>query len=209
MQRNMAGFTYRQEIYRKAIHLSSLWMPLAIYWLPRSLAAMLLGAALIAVLSFEVFRKHPQRQPGKLLNHIFGYTIRQHESAPGLHLTGASYVLIAAFIVCLAFPKPIAITALTIMLTADTAAALVGRRYGRTRILDKSLEGCAAFLVTALLCVSAIAWITSYGGHFVMAGFVAAITATAAELVSGRLHIDDNLTITLAAACSMWLVMHV
>lgn len=200
-------FSYRQEVVRKLIHLSSLWMPAVVYYLDQKSALHILGAAFAGVLLFEIVRKQLS-QMGYYTNRLFGFILRAKETAPGFHLTGATYVLAAAIAVTCLFPKPIAITALVIMLVADSAAALVGRRFGKTRILDKSAEGSVAFLVSALLCVIAIALVAGFHERFALGGLIASVVSTAVELSAGILPFDDNLTITLAAASSMWLVMY-
>ena len=167
----------------------------------------ILSVAFAGILLFEIVRK--QLSPmGYYTNRLFGFVLRKKEKAPGFHLTGATYVLAAAIVVTLLFPKPIAITALVIILVADSAAALVGRRYGKIRVLDKSAEGSVAFLVTALLCVIAIALFTGFHERFALGGLIASVVSTAVELSANLLPFDDNLSITLAAASSMWLVMY-
>lgn len=199
-------FSYRQEVARKLIHLSSLWMPAAIYYLDQKTALSLLAIAFAGVLLFEVVRKQLS-QMGHYTNRLFGFVLRDKEKLSGFHLTSATYMLAAALIVTYFFPKLIAITALVIMLVADSAAALFGRRYGKTSVLGKSLEGSTAFLITALLCVIGLMFTFGLHSRFALGGLFAAVASTAVELCSALLPFDDNLTITLAAALSMWLVM--
>ena len=91
----------------------------------------------------------------------------------------------------------------------DPMAALVGRRFGRTRLRgERTLEGSLAFLVSGWL-VALLALATFYPEIalwrcFLTAGAAATLGA-AAELFSFRL--DDNLTIPLAAALGATLVL--
>ena len=199
-------FSYRQEVSRKLLHLSSLWIPLSIYYLTQQQATALIGCVFALSAVFEVLRRQQHGFSAFLLR-IFSPIIRAKECHSRFSLTGSTYMLAAAFIVCLFFPKPIAVISLTIMLVGDTAAALIGRRFGKTRILDKSLEGCAAFLLASLSAVILLSFFAGFPARFMVGGLFASITATAMELVSGVLHLDDNLTITLMAACTMLLVM--
>ncbi len=89
---------------------------------------------------------------------------------------------------------------------ADPAAALIGRRFGRTRLVNgRSFEGSTAFFVVAFSAALAI----MVGLHDLpwaaaaIASAVAALTAALVELFSRR--IDDNLTIPLATAGAAWL----
>ena len=93
---------------------------------------------------------------------------------------------------------------------ADPAAALVGRRFGRVRLVNgRSLEGSLTFVAVGTLVGLAIGvyghgltgaplWAVSLG---------AALCGGLAELFSRR--VDDNLTIPLAAALGAWLVLAV
>ncbi len=202
----IGDFSYRQEVNRKLLHLSSLWIPFSIYYLNQGEAIALIGFVFALSMAFEVLRRQKHGFSAFLLR-IFGPIIRAKECQASFSLTGSTYMLAAALIVCLIFPKPIAVISLSIMLVGDTAAALIGRRFGKTKILDKSLEGCAAFLLAALGVVIALTFIAEFPHRFMIAGLFASITATATELISGALNLDDNLTITLTAACTMLLVM--
>ena len=200
-------FSYRQEIYRKLLHLTSLWIPGALYLFDRSAAALLIGLAFVAVVLFEIIRRQSHALSA-LVNASFGFIVRETESAHSLRFTGAFYMLAAALAVCLLFPRSIAITSLCIMLIADTAAALIGRRYGFVTLLDKSLEGTTAFLITSLLIVIMLFCVFRNEPRFMVAGMISAFVATLAELISSRLHLDDNLSITLSAASTMFVIMH-
>jgi len=114
-------------------------------------------------------------------------------------------------LVCLALTaEPMAVgIALVVLGLADPMAALVGRKWGRIRLINgRSLEGSLAFFVTAFFtCVTVVAiW---HPGHTWaqtlmiagMAGFFGAI----GELVSGK--IDDNLLTPLAAAAGVSLAL--
>ena len=53
------------------------------------------------------------------------------------------------------FPPLIACVAIAILAVADSMATIVGRLYGKIRIPynhKKSLDGCAAFFITAFIC---------------------------------------------------------
>ena len=207
LQRMSQPFHYRQEIYRKLIHLSSLWMPAAIYFLERKIALLVFAVSMIAVLAYEIVRR--QRNVwARVLDWVFGGALRPDEKGRRFKPSGAIYVLIAAFLSALVFPRLVAVTALAMMLTGDAAAALMGRRFGRVRILDKSLEGALAFFVAALATAGVIAAVVPAAeSRYMYAATAAALAGAAVELVSKRLHIDDNLAAPLAAGGVMMLLM--
>ena len=68
--------------------------------------------------------------------------VRDHERHS---LLGSTYVLLASLICAYAFDRPIAIVAMAFIIVGDAMAAIVGRRFGRTKVFGKSLEGAASF----------------------------------------------------------------
>ena len=85
---------------------------------------------------------------------------------------------------------------------ADPAAGLIGRRFGRHKLIHgRSVEGTAAFiLVGGLGCVLVLTTWHAGLGWPLMAGLIASaiVPAALAELVAHR--IDDNLLVPMAAA---------
>lgn len=196
--------SYQNEIYRKLIHLSSLWMPVAIYQLERIQAVILFAFLLVVITFFEYVRRKPG-QIGRVVNTIFFPILRQHEKRKGQY-TGAAYVVLAALLCSIFFPKIIAVTALCIMLVCDTAASLVGRKWGKTPFFRKSLEGFMAFVVSGLV-VMAVLHKMNFDFPTVAIGMVAVIIAGCVELFSVKMKIDDNLSVTMAAATTLWALL--
>ncbi len=91
---------------------------------------------------------------------------------------------------------------------ADPAAALVGRRIGRIRLVNgRSLEGTLAFVVVGTLVGLVIAshFHSLTGATMWAVSLGAALFAAFAELYSRR--VDDNFTIPLAGAAGGWLAL--
>ena len=98
--------------------------------------------------------------------------------------------------------------ALAILGVADPAAGLIGRRWGKTKLVaERSLEGTLAFVVVgtiASLVVMAI-WHGDLAWSVRLAvAFGAALFGGVAELFSNR--VDDNLSIPVSAATGSFLV---
>jgi dolichol kinase len=97
------------------------------------------------------------------------------------------------------------------LMVGDGAAALVGRRYGRHRYpfvlaASKSLEGSAAFLLTALLTALPLA-LAAPPGHPPLTPAqlgLGALTATLAEALD--LPANDNVRVPLVAGLVMTLM---
>jgi dolichol kinase len=195
---------YRDEVVRKLIHLCSLSIPVIYYFIPQSLAVIILGILAFLAVGIDLLR-HYSSSFGKFFYVIFGFLLRKHE-VDGIkkNLNGATYVFISALLSVIIFPKLLFLTAFPILIISDSTAALVGRKYGRHKLLAKSLEGTLAFFVSASIVVMFTPklhlGVTEY-----FIGFLAAAIGAIVENVSFGFA-DDNLSIPLAVGFSMWLM---
>ena len=116
-------------------------------------------------------------------------------------------VLAAAALNTLFFASVPAAAGMAVMLGGDTAAALIGRKWGRHKMVNgKSFEGFAGFFITGLLLILLL--LNIYGIFSLKStGFaVAAVLAgDLAELFEKNLHIDDNFSIALVVGGIMQL----
>jgi dolichol kinase len=133
--------------------------------------------------------------------------LRKHEhDEKAKRLSGATHVLISASICVLIFPKLITITAFAILIISDSAAALIGRRFGSRKFLNKSLEGSSAFFLSALIVIAVTPKISTGAGEYLIAAVAAAI-GTVVEALSVK--IDDNLSIPISVGVFMWILYDV
>jgi len=195
--------SYTAEIVRKGIHLSSLAIPVVYYFLSRSTALAILMPLTMAFLLSDISRLFFPAI-GRFYEQVFGWLLRTHERLDrGRHLNGATYVLLSAVLCVWIFPKVIVITAFAILIISDSAAALVGRRFGNHPFLAKTLEGSSAFLATALIVVAVAPKIAYLSGEY-MIGAAAALLGTLVE--AAELGVDDNLSIPLSVGTALWLL---
>lgn len=193
---------YRDELIRKLIHLCSLSIPIIYYFIPTSTAAIILGTLTIFALVIDLGR-YFFPEFGTIFYKIFGFILRKHEVDHNKkNLNGATYVLLAAFLGVLIFPKIIFITAFTILIVSDTSAALIGRKFGRIKFLRKSLEGTLAFFISASIVVFFTPKIGNYGTEYII-GFIAAFIGAFVENLSFGIA-DDNISIPFSVGIVMW-----
>lgn len=108
-------------------------------------------------------------------------------------ITGATYLLIAAFIAFLAFDKEIAVTVLLFLSLGDPAAALIGGPIPGPRIFGKSPVGTVAFVGASLLVIGLLTTTGVLEFHWTLVA--AAVVGGLVELAP--LPFDDNLTVPL------------
>jgi len=107
--------------------------------------------------------------------------------------TGATWLLFSASITILVFNEIPAATGLLFLSFGDSISALIGRKFGKTKIGNKSLEGSISFFLS---CVVVAFFIP---GLNVWIGIISAFFAAIIELV-GIHKLNDNLTIPIATA---------
>jgi dolichol kinase len=196
---------YRDEVVRKLIHLFSLSIPIIYYFIPQSTAIIILSVFTLVAILMDVSR-FMSPKIGRYFNLLFGFLLRKHElDKKKRNLNGATYVLIAALLSVILFPKVIFLTAFPILIISDSTAALIGRKWGKHKFLAKSLEGTLAFFISASIVVLftpklLVGSITEY-----MIGILAAAIGAFVENISFG-YADDNLSIPISVGFSMWLL---
>lgn len=193
--------SYSVEVMRKAIHLSSLSIPIAYFFIDREVALAILLPLTLAFTLSDLLRLY-HKPTGRLYERYLGFLLRRHErNDQGRRLNGATYVLLSASVCVLLFPKVIVVTAFAILIVSDSAAALIGRRIGRHRFLGKTLEGATAFFVSAVIVVFIAPKIVYFPAEYLI-GFGGALFGAIVE--ASPLPVDDNLSIPIAIGALMW-----
>ena len=102
----------------------------------------------------------------------------------------------------------LAVMAIAILGFADPAAAVIGRRFGKHKLVNgRSLEGTITFFVVGFIAAFGVALIHLTPPIAALAALAASASGAIAELYSRK--IDDNLSIPLASAGAAWLVLQV
>jgi dolichol kinase len=195
---------YKSEILRKTIHLCSLSIPLIYYHITKELALSILVPLMIFSLFID-YGRYFHKSLGEFVYKFFGFLMRKHErDEKKKNLNGATYVLISAVVVILLFPKVFVVTSFAVLIVGDIAAALIGRKFGKTKFLCKSFEGTFAFFVFSLIVILFTPRILGNSTEFLIAVAAVAVGAIA-ENISGE-WADDNFMIPVTMSVTMWIL---
>ncbi|MBO5762710.1 MAG: phosphatidate cytidylyltransferase [Lentisphaeria bacterium] len=194
-----APISYQQEVRRKLIHLSSLWMPTAMCFLPR----FPLATAFLILLILNLLVEHARAAGNPVITPVYDFffgRMLRFQPKPGQWIvSGGPYVFASAAMSLFLFPSPVAAAAMTVMLLGDTAAALIGRKFGKHKTVNgKSLEGVAAFLLAGYAGAAVCLALCNMPGIFFLMAAPGVLLAAIAELFEKQIRLDDNFSIPLA-----------
>ena len=185
------------EYKRKLIHLFNLAIPFSyLYVFPEKwVFVKLLSILMVLFLIFDILR-HKVAWVKSLFTLFINSMLRSHEQEG--KLTGATWVMIGAVISIILFSKPVAIIALIFMSLGDSAAGLIGQRYGKHKIWNKSWEG---FFGGLFVCIIV-------GMNYSLLPMTISLSGAVAAMVMEILPIplDDNFKIPLGAGAIMMML---
>jgi len=182
--------SFKNELLRKGIHLSSSTIPLFYYFTNKSITVILLSIA-AAILLFLDIGKRFSKPIENVFNKCLDPVLRHHETKKETHLfTGGTTFTISILLCVLIFQKEIAITAIFVMIICDSAAAIIGKSFGKHFIKNKTFEGSAAFLLSGFIVILLTPKVTNDINEYYI-GFIVILLTTLVELIP--LRFDDNI----------------
>jgi len=181
-----------KEFQRKLVHLSSLCIPILYLVLPdKHVSRAILVTVTIGFLVADMLKLRNMKVRALYMK-LFGGVLRGFEDRT---LVGGTYFLMACTLTIYIFDTYVAVAAITFLVLGDTAAALVGKAYGRIKLLDKSVEGSMACFLACIIVGLAL---PGLNGETILAG---AAVATVMELIPSP--VDDNFRIPLVSGFIM------
>ncbi len=185
-------------VARKGLHFLSVLIPIFIAFTPQSLyQPVTLGLFLVAV-AIETIRNTTE-WGHRIFVRLVGSMLKEPERRR-LQITGATYLLFSAFLLAHLFPKPIVVTSLLFLSVGDSVAGVVGRRWGRHRLIrNKTLEGSLAMLFSCWFIVAFVKEIP------IAVKIIGGLGATIFEAI--EIPVDDNLLIPLGTGLLLWLLI--
>lgn len=161
----------------------------------RSTAVTVLGILALFLVAAELLRRRSSAV-NRWFTAIFAAVMRSEEQSK--HVTGSAYFLVSSFVLFLLFARDIAILAVAFLSLGDTAASVVGQRYGGGKSRGKTLVGSLACFAACLAAGAVLCRVVPLTLAQILVG---AAAATLAEAVPSP--VNDNLTIPLFSAAAM------
>jgi dolichol kinase len=116
---------------------------------------------------------------------------------------GTLYFFVGVFLVVIMFPKEIALASVMILTLGDSVSHLIGKYFGKTKTIlssTKLLEGTIAGILVGFL--GAVLFVSPLKAFL---GSLVAMTFEAVEIKYLRI-IDDNVTVPVVAALTIWIL---
>ncbi len=148
--------TFINEIFRKLIHIASLAIPLAYFFLikDKNVMAIILIILTIISLSIEYIRLNREGYIRFFFEKYLKSVLRSNELKG--HLTGATWMLIGFTSSVIIFDFEVAVLALLFLSVGDAVAALVGRALPIGKVWDKSILGSLSGILFCIILGLAI-----------------------------------------------------
>ena len=178
---------YNQEVYRKFIHISSSFIAILLWILGKDIFLPFIISAAIIFLIIDYLRVYIRTLEIFYFT-LFGNVTRHYERH---RFSGASWILIGAAATIFLFDEKVAIISLLVMSLSDSAAAIIGIKYGRTYLFNKSLEGSSAFFISSSIIIF------SLSPALFIVNIIAVLISAIIELLSTP-TLNDNLFIPVA-----------
>ena len=187
--------SYRNEVYRKLLHIAFGLVTVGyLLFSDRTPILWILGVLAGVAVAGEAMRLRFSII-NRLFKLMFGAVVRVEEHT---RFTGVTATVVGAFLTVFIFEKNVAVFGLLVMTLADSAAALVGKKWGKRPFLEKTVEGSVTFLIIAFLLAMFLPGLPRIGAA------AGAVVATVVEVLPSR--VNDNLLIPLATGITVSLV---
>jgi len=179
----------RDEFFRKLIHISCSVVPLSyFYYFSREQIIYISGFISIGFVLAAILRNYSTKFQRYFIL-VFRPLLREDEKEK--KITGATFLFVSLTIVFILFDKSKAIPAALILTIADSFAAIIGKKLGRRRFLNKTVTGSITFFLLGNVIL--FIFLPQLG----LLNFVIVTILTFIEALA--LPVSDNLTLPVSA----------
>lgn len=196
-------FTFKNELYRKLIHLHSLSIPIVYSFVTKETALWIIIPLTLISILLDV-TMYSKNFISRLFLKIFGRIMRPHELENKYTLNGATWLLLSAIFCILIFPKLFVVVSFSVLIISDALAALFGRKFGKHKLFDKSWEGTSAFIISAFIVSLVVGLLISAPWTYYVFALIGAFASGFSEAASSVLKVDDNFAIPVSMSLVFW-----
>ncbi|MDD0853408.1 SEC59/DGK1/VTE5 family protein [Halobacteriovorax sp. GB3] len=171
-------------------------------FLTHNQAVYILGTCACLLYIFEQVRLNYPEYSGTL-SRVTKYFLRAEEQ---LKESASIPFVMGLLLTILTFPKSVSLVAIYTLAISDPLSAIIGIKFGRTRIVPhKSLEGSLAFFLSCfcIICFVYSPYLETKSWTLLFVAFAVSFSVSVFEMLPIKL--DDNLTIPIFSAVTMWL----
>ena len=181
---------YKNELYRKAVHICSLFFPLLYMYTEFNIFILFMSLGTSIIIIIDLLRNKTKILENTL-EYFLGPVYRPYEKNG---IMGATYMLIGFMLISIGFNMTQTIYGMFVVIFSDSMAALIGIKYGKIYLINnKTLEGSFAFIITTALIL--IFLNLNINLHEII---IIAIISTLTELLTPTKF--DNLSIPIVSA---------
>ena len=203
----------RREIPRQLVHLSGLIFIILAQFTGGLIVSLYCFFIAFTFLVYSEYVRSVESGLEKIMHRfeskIRGFVSSFEQRETARPFMGAFWFYLAFALALLIFPLNIASAACIILAVGDSLSTLIGKAWGRHKLLgEKSIEGALAFLIFSFLVASLfISPLVALAGALV--GALAELVPELGLLknLNRRGVLDDNLLIPLASGLVMWGVL--
>ena len=179
----------REEFYRKLIHIGCSVIPLSyLYYFSREQIIIISGFISIGFVLTEILRNFSTKVQQYFI-FVFRPMLREDEKEK--KITGATFLFLSLTIIFIFFDKSTAIPAALILTIADSFAAIIGKKLGRRKFLNKTITGSITFFLLGNVIL--FIFLPQLG----LLNIVIALILTIIEATA--LPVSDNLALPISA----------
>lgn len=189
----------KKEIQRKLIHLSSLYIPICYCLTSKNVTIIIASLVFTLTIANEILRR-VSKVYNAIFILVFSPTLREKE-IEDKNIVGATYFSFSSLVTVLLFERNIAIFSLFVLIISDTSSAIIGKIYGKNKIINntKSIEGAIGFMLSGILIYLIYNLVAPIPVFFIVGVAVSCV----AELFSKVTKIDDNILIPFSCGLSI------
>lgn len=211
-QSDAAQLAFGGEIYRKLLHLLAMGYPIGYLILGHGIALPVLMTLSLIAFTLDILRSR-SKAVHSFFDAVFGFMMRRSERnvlGSGPVFNGATWVTVSFTLLIIFFDQDVAIASFAMFMFGDAAAALVGRRFGKTPWARTgcTIEGSAAFVVVGLAVGLLLrAFPLTSPLIDLSPGLLAMGVVVAAGLEAAPIPLNDNLSAPLGAAIALSILL--